>query len=273
MPRQSSGSAEFTVDTRDFRELFARSSKVEPKTPEAHRQQRVYKVLPGADSPSRTPHSSPSQTPQSAFDFEDLDGKEKNQKTKRTRKLRELGPLGRKSVGKLDLEAKEVDENGFVKVPAGITSDSGAADTVAPEELFTDYPLEESPGSKANVWYVGAGGQRIRNKGQRTILMLTREKRLRWLTVQVAKVKKTLGSVSKNISCGQRVVYDDPESFIEDKRTGEKVALNQERGVFKFDAWVVPFAMVQRGWIAFKDEHGKLKKVKVDRDASFGRQG
>lgn len=31
MPRQSSGSAEFTVDTRDFRELFARSSKVEPK--------------------------------------------------------------------------------------------------------------------------------------------------------------------------------------------------------------------------------------------------
>ena len=31
MPRQSSGSAEFTVDTRDFRELFARSSQVEPK--------------------------------------------------------------------------------------------------------------------------------------------------------------------------------------------------------------------------------------------------
>jgi hypothetical protein len=31
VPRQSSGSAEFTVDTRDFRELFARSSKVEPK--------------------------------------------------------------------------------------------------------------------------------------------------------------------------------------------------------------------------------------------------
>jgi len=31
LPRQSSGSAEFTVDTRDFRELFARSSQVEPK--------------------------------------------------------------------------------------------------------------------------------------------------------------------------------------------------------------------------------------------------
>lgn len=31
MPRQSSGSAEFTVDTKDFRTLFARSSKVESK--------------------------------------------------------------------------------------------------------------------------------------------------------------------------------------------------------------------------------------------------
>jgi hypothetical protein len=31
VPRQSSGSAEFTVDTKDFRTLFARSSKVEPK--------------------------------------------------------------------------------------------------------------------------------------------------------------------------------------------------------------------------------------------------
>lgn len=31
MPRQSSGAAEFTVDTKDFRVLFARSSQVEPK--------------------------------------------------------------------------------------------------------------------------------------------------------------------------------------------------------------------------------------------------
>ena len=72
----------------------------------------------------------------------------------------------------------EQDENGFDKIPLGITSDSGAADTVAPEELFTDYPLEDCPASLANVWYVGAGRQRIKNKGQRKILILTREKLL-----------------------------------------------------------------------------------------------
>ena len=94
------------------------------------------------------------------------------------------------------LKVTERDENGFDKIPLGITSDSGAADTVAPEELFTDYPLEDSPASLANVWYVGAGGQRIKNKGQRKILILTREKLLRWITVQVARVKKTLGSAN-----------------------------------------------------------------------------
>ena len=48
-------------------------------------------------------------------------------------------------------------------------------------------------------------------------------------------MKKTFGSVSKNNACGQRVVYDDAGSLIEDKVSGEKVALQAERGVFKFD--------------------------------------
>ena len=77
-------------------------------------------------------------------------------------------------------------------MPYGGTSDSGASDTVAPEDLFQDYPLKPSPGSIADLWYVGAGGQRIKNRGQRTILVMTKEKKLRWITVQVAAVKKTL---------------------------------------------------------------------------------
>ena len=155
----------------------------------------------------------------------------------------------------------------------GITSDSGAADTVAPEELFTDYPLEESPACRANVWYVGAGGHRMKNKGQRKILMLTKEGYLRWLTVQVAAVKKVLGSVSKNNACGQRVVYDQDGSYIEDKRSGQKVALDLDRGVFQFDAWVVPHSQVKRGWCSFKAPYGKQTNVKTDPKARFGRQG
>ena len=169
------------------------------------------------------------------------------------------------------LAVTERDENGFEKIPLGITSDSGAADTVAPEELFTDYPLEDSPGSLANVWYVGAGGQRIKNKGQRRILVLTKEKLLRWITVQVARVKKTLGSVGKNVDCKQRVVYDD-DSYIEDKASGEKVHLQREKGVYKFDAWVVPYKMIQMRKIEYIDANGRKRLVRVDVDEVFSRQ-
>ena len=125
----------------------------------------------------------------------------------------------------------------------------------------------------ANVWYVGAGGERIRNQGQRQILVLTKEKHLRWMTVQVAKVKKMLGSVSKNNDCGQRVVYDKDESYIMDTVSGQKVNLNLVKGVFKYDAWVVPYAMIRRGQVTYINENGKSCTVNVDRDASFSRQG
>ena len=32
------------------------------------------------------------------------------------------------------------DENGFIKIRDGVTSDSGASDTVAPEDLFASLP-------------------------------------------------------------------------------------------------------------------------------------
>ena len=104
------------------------------------------------------------------------------------------------------LRKKEYDRNGLCKLPYGGTSDSGASDTVGPLELFEDYPLEASPASKADMWYVGAGGQRIKSMGQRTVLMRTNESKLMWLTVQVAAVKKLLNSVSKHNDGDNEVV-------------------------------------------------------------------
>ena len=116
------------------------------------------------------------------------------------------------------------------------------------------------------------GGQRIKNKGQRKILILTREKLLRWITVQVARVKKILGSVGKNVDCNQCVVYDT-ESYIQDKGSGENVNLVRERGVYKFDGWVVPYKMVKTGKVELMDANGTKRSVKVDSKASFSRQG
>ena len=120
---------------------------------------------------------------------------------------------------------------------------------------------------------MGAGGQKIRNMGQRKILLLTREKSLRWLTVQVAAVKKMLGSVSKNNDCGHEVIYRKTGSFIKDEATGEKIHLTREKGTFKYDAWVVPFKIARTGEVSFVDKAGKHKKVNVNAPAGFSRQG
>ena len=69
---------------------------------------------------------------------------------------------------------------------------------------------------------------------------MTKEKKFGWITVQVAAVKKMLGSVSKNNAFGQRVVYDSDCSYIEDEKSREKLNLRSNRGVFILDAWIVP---------------------------------
>ena len=176
-------------------------------------------------------------------------------------------------VGKAGASLKiEHDENGFLKIQNGCTSDSGAADTVAPGEYFTDYPLHDSKGSLANLWYVGAGGQRIKNEGERTILIMTKERKLRWITVQVAAVKKMLGSVSKNLDCDNDVVYSNTKGcYIEDK-DGDRIGLRRARGTFVMDAWVVPYSMVKTGLVKYRGANGKQKQLKVDIDSIASRQ-
>ena len=163
------------------------------------------------------------------------------------------------------IEGHEKDENGFYKLRKGITSDSGAGDTVGPDEEFPDYPIEESPGSKRGLHYLAAGGKKIKNTGQKRVMILTKEKQLRWITVQIAKVKKTLGSVSKSNDHNFDVHYSNKGSYMEDQKTQEKTALRRERGVFVLDAWVVPFDMAKTGIVKYKDGQGKMRTAKVGR--------
>ena len=159
----------------------------------------------------------------------------------------------------------EKDENGFYKLKQGMTSDSGAGDTVGPEDEFPDYPTEESPGSKRGLHYVAAGGTKIKNTGQKRVLILTKEKQLRWVTVQIAKVKKTLASVSKSNDHGFDVVYKKAGSFIENEKTKERTALRRERGVFVLDAWVIPYDMAKTGIVKFQNAKGEKQTVRVNR--------
>ena len=168
----------------------------------------------------------------------------------------------------------DTDENGFRRVSKGMTSDSGAGDTVGPESEFPEYPTEPSPGSRRGLHYVAAGGAKLRNKGQKRVLIITAEKQLRWVTIQMADVNKTLCSVSKNNDHGFKVVYDKSESYMQDVKTKEKTNLRRQRGVFVLDCWVVPYAMAMSGKVVYRGVDGKKRvaTLKASNVEGFNRQ-
>ena len=58
------------------------------------------------------------------------------------------------------------------------------------------------------------------------------------MVMQVAEVTKPLGSVRAMVKAGNRVVCDDGDSYIVNKATGVKTAIEDRNGAFVFDIWV-----------------------------------
>ena len=118
--------------------------------------------------------------------------------------------------------------------------DSGAADTIIPNDWFIEHELRESEGQRLGAYYVAANGAPIRNEGERTLAMVTQEGQVRQMVFQVAKTKKALASVSKIVANGNRVIFDDEGSYIMNKATGELTALRLENGVYLLDVCIAP---------------------------------
>ena len=93
-----------------------------------------------------------------------------------------------------DERANGLDE-GWVRVSS--IMDSGLAESVAPHTTYPHSPLTESLGSRAGQEYRTAGGERLRNQGERHIQACTDEWCLVGMTYPVADVTKPLKSVSK----------------------------------------------------------------------------
>ena len=118
--------------------------------------------------------------------------------------------------------------------------DSGAAETVIPLSWAENYEMTESPGSKAGEFYQTADGTPIYNEGQKTLKLMNHLGQARIMTFQCAEVKKALGSVSKICSNGNRVIFDDEGSHIENKESGERLCLEQKNGVYVLDMMIAP---------------------------------
>ena len=116
--------------------------------------------------------------------------------------------------------------------------DSGASDTVIGEDMLTSVELKEGLASKRGVQYEVANGVRIPNLGEKHLQGFRDEGLERSLKAQMCDVNKALLSVHKLVQAGNRVVFDESGSYIEDRTTHEKMWLQEKGGMYMLKMWV-----------------------------------
>ena len=126
---------------------------------------------------------------------------------------------------------------GEVSEALRITVDSGAVDTVGPKSLAPGLPTQDTEASRKGMYYRAANDTKIAIHGKKDISGYTNEGSAIGLEIQKADVKKALGSVRKMFEAGNRVVFDDAGSCVENKETGERTALTKERGSYILTVW------------------------------------
>ena len=127
--------------------------------------------------------------------------------------------------------------------------DSGATETVMAEETLNGViDITEGAACKRGVTYEVADGTEIPNLGERRFLGYTEDGGAKGMTAQICAVNKTLMSVSKIASKGNRVVFDDDGSYIQDKESGERTWLTQSGGMYYLKMWVSRKSTAEAGF-------------------------
>ena len=119
-----------------------------------------------------------------------------------------------------------------------MTVDSGAGEVVIPEDALQGIPTRQSPGSQAGVMYEVANGELVPNEGEEEFVAETEDGHLKSIVAQVCKVNKGLMPVKKMCQHGNRVIFDDEGSYIQNKRTGEVTWLREAVCVYQLSFWV-----------------------------------
>jgi len=170
-------------------------------------------------------------------------------------------PEGR-VLDEVELNVMDVDSSGDVtmehgskkmrKIPKGILVDSGAGASVADGDQFPEFMREESAGSRRGQQFLGPGSERIPNRGQKKVSVMTQSGIKSKITFQDSPVRRPILAVSDSTKAGNLVCFDQDESVIIPRDSEEgmkireviskarrKVTLELEQGVYQIPAWVV----------------------------------
>ena len=113
-----------------------------------------------------------------------------------------------------------------------LTIDSGAVATIAPVDTIPGEKPRETEASRRGIGYCVANGNSIRNKGELT-LRGTAENGVKLNVIaQASDVTKPLGAAREVVKSGDRIVLNEEESYIQNKRTQKKIPIKRDNGMF-----------------------------------------
>ena len=113
-----------------------------------------------------------------------------------------------------------------------ITIDSGAVATIVPPGTVPGEAPRETEASRRGMSYMVANGEAIANRGELTLRGRAEHGAIMNVVAQVSEVTKPLGAVREIIKGGNRVVMDEEGSYIENKKSGKKIPIRRENGMF-----------------------------------------
>ena len=123
--------------------------------------------------------------------------------------------------------------------------DSGAGKSVMNPDAVPEYMLQESQGQIQGQHFLGAGGERLPNIGQKCVPLMTADGVSRLATFQITPVRKPLLAVSASCDAGHMCVFDNDGSYIIERESPEgreirrlakqcvaKMTLERKNGVY-----------------------------------------
>ena len=144
-------------------------------------------------------------------------------------------------------------------------------DKILSTELDADYPkfINKPVNNKAGPKRVETKGKRVYKKmidiaekeeesqiiapvmktQEKTIAPVSKRAGLCTMRFHVTDATKNLASVKKMTQNGNRVVFDEERSYIQNKRTGQEMNLISEKGVYKLDVVFMNGEKAERGKI------------------------
>ena len=146
-------------------------------------------------------------------------------------------PISAEKGGKDPIRIQALTDESFRKVCV----DSGAGESVCPVTAFPSYETKKT--AKTGATYRAAGGQQLTNVGEIRPNFKSAGIGGSMAFQATADVQKPLAAASKIAGKGNRIVLeaDGLDSYIEHKKSGKRIPLTIENGVYMMEMLVVPF--------------------------------